>query len=290
MDGPMVLPSHPSYRKSTDDLAKRDQAEAYKSRSAWHTFKHEFFKNEGKSFIPTLVKWLFPSMVPAHLRGGLRPAGKDFLSAARGAYKANPEKLEIPGFKIVYETPSFAAWLNDNTKTILLGIRGTKEGKDFAAWAPSALNVLGKTSRFKETMEDFKNMITNYSPNEYEYYAAGHSLGGGLINLLVRKYPNIIKGAITFNSSAEPVDFAYPNDDIITRYYVSSDPLYRSFGRFFKKAIIIKKSSPLYFRIASYFPGVASFLVQGPHSLESHELKNFEGMGKSRCKKCGGYK
>lgn len=279
----------------------RDKIENYKRRGMWHTFKNDFFQPiDGKrSNLAGLFAFLHPEAVPKHLRGGLRPPTKAFLTAARASYKSSAEKIAIPDFTLVYETPTFATWLNEATKTILIGVRGTKEAKDVAAWIPSATDTLGSTARYQESLADFKKMLEQYNPQEYEYYAAGHSLGGAIVSKFVRDFPNVIKGAVIFNSAAEPSDFWRPNDHIITRYYFSGDPLYKLYGHRFRHIKLIKKNVGNWFMNAlSYIPNPINLFYNAKSLKEGHELGNFdaavEGQGKRKrrvkCEKCGHYK
>ena len=279
----------------------RDKIENYRRRSMWHTFKNDFFQPiDGKrSNLAGLYAFLHPDAVPKHLRGGLRPPTKAFLTAARGSYKSSAEKVAIPDFTLVYETPTFATWLNEATKTILIGVRGTKEAKDVAAWIPSATDTLGSTARYQESLADFKKMLEQYNPQEYEYYAAGHSLGGAIVSKFVRDFPNVIKGAVLFNSAAEPSDFLVANENIITRYYFEGDPLFKLYGYRFKYIKLIKKNVGNWFTNAlSYIPNPINLYYNTKSLLKGHELNNFdaavEGQGKRKrrvkCKKCGCYK
>lgn len=283
-------------QRHIEEQNKLDEANRYKNRSAWHSFKYGFFENRDKNFLPGLISWLSPSWVPTPLRGGLRPPTKAFLTAARGSYKSTAEKLPIPDFTLVYETPTFAAWLNENTKTILIGVRGTKEKKDVAAWIPSATDTLGNTARYQESLADFNKILSKYNPEEYEYYAAGHSLGGAIVSKFVRDFPDVIKGAVVFNSAAEPSDFWRPNDHIITRYYFEGDPLYKLYGHRFKYIKLIKSPPKNWlYNLYSYLPNIPNLYYNTKSLLAGHELNNFdkavEGQGRSiKCKKCGGYK
>jgi hypothetical protein len=89
---------------------------------------------------------------------------------------------------------------------------------------------LGNTNVYKE-VESQINEFKKEHP-EKMYYAVGHSLGGALIDVLLRK--GLIKEATSYNPAIQYNDIngGLPN----RRIYYGSDPLYKLMGWWDKKS------------------------------------------------------
>lgn len=113
---------------------------------------------------------------------GIAPKRRRFASIAYD--KKRPD--EVDGFKKIAEDDENVAY-RDDAGRVRVGIRGTASGGDLLTDA----KILGgkrleDTSRFKRS-ENFVNKIRDqYKPADLSL--SGHSLGGGIVNALSKKY------------------------------------------------------------------------------------------------------
>ena len=113
---------------------------------------------------------------------GIAPKRRRFASIAYD--KKRPD--EVDGYKKIAEDSENVAY-RDDAGRVRVGIRGTASGSDLLTDA----KILGgkrleDTSRFKRS-EDFVNKIREqYKPADISL--SGHSLGGGIVNALSKKY------------------------------------------------------------------------------------------------------
>jgi hypothetical protein len=202
--------------------------------------------------------------------GGKMPMPKTFLEGAKASYQQTPP-MDLPeGFHIVFNTPTLDAYLNDTTKTMLVCLRGTKptDKQDLYADAMIAVNQLSKTPRYMADKEALGRLFQMFSPQEYEYYLTGHSLGGAIVNSLKRDFP-MLKNAIEYNPAFQPYDLISQQASSIKRNYVSTDPLYRLGGRFFSNTNVVQPSkNPL--------PNLGA-VGELYNSYAGHALDNFVG-------------
>ena len=111
-----------------------------------------------------------------------KPARRRFASIVYD--KSRPDMVD--GFKKIDEDDENVAY-RDNLGNVKIGIRGTASGGDVLTDA----KILGgkrleDTSRYKRS-EDFVNRIKEkYKPSDISL--SGHSLGGGIVNALSKKY------------------------------------------------------------------------------------------------------
>ena len=116
------------------------------------------------------------------LFGGNKPARRRFASIAYD--KQRPDMVD--GYRKIDEDAENVAY-RDDLGNVKIGIRGTASGGDVLTDA----KILGgkrleDTSRYKRS-EDFVNRIKEkYKPSDISL--SGHSLGGGIVNALSKKY------------------------------------------------------------------------------------------------------
>jgi hypothetical protein len=187
-----------------------------------------------------------------------RPSDSLFFKAAKESYEQNPDQ-SINGFELVVNTATFDAYLNDQTKTLLIGVRGTLDSQDVIADASLAVNALSSSSRYKQDRRVMDSIVLRYPPSQYTYYITGHSLGGAINNQLKRDYP-FIKEAVEFNPAFQPKDFVSRQSGI-KRYYTKTDFLYKLGGRFLPNVQTIEPAR---------FTGLTAL-----DGLTGHKLENF---------------
>ena len=201
-------------------------------------------------------------------RGGVRPRPKQFLDIAKTSYQKTPPQ-NVSDFTLVFNTPTLDAWVNEPRSTIVLSVRGTdtSDSGDLAADASIPFNRLSKSNRYIQDKQYVEQIIQRYSPQRYEYYLTGHSLGGAIINQLKRDYP-FLKDAVEYNAAFQPYDFLRQQSDHIQRNYTANDPLYRLGGRFFNKINVL----PAKPSVATSLGAVGNLY----DALQGHSLSNFD--------------
>jgi hypothetical protein len=169
-----------------------------------------------------------------------KPSDKVFLDVSTQAYKTNPS-AKVDGFRLLRATPTINAYINDEQKVIIIGVRGTeiKDPGDLKADASLPINKLKSISRYQRDAEFVQSVLSQFPT--YQVFLTGHSLGGAIDNQLKRDFPQL-RDAVEFNPAFQSKDLIYQQPGI-KRYYVSTDPLYRVGGRFFRGNIVVPPGS-----------------------------------------------
>jgi hypothetical protein len=188
----------------------------------------------------------------------MKPSDALFFKASKESYEANPDQT-LDGFQLVVNTATFDAYLNDQTKTLLISARGTADTQDVKADAALALNALSSTARYQQDRRVMDSIVARYPPSSYSYYITGHSLGGAIDNQLKRDYP-FIKESVQFNPAFQPKDLVSRQSGI-KRYYTKTDFLYKLGGRFLPNVQTIEPNR---------FTGLKAL-----DALTGHKLENF---------------
>lgn len=163
--------------------------------------------------------------------GGAKPTKKDYFKAAKSSYQPKATK-NIDGFVNVFDGRTLDAFVNEDDKEILVGIRGTADKGDVKSWHKIASADLEGSDIAKEDIRQFKEIVSKYPPKQYKYRLSGHSLGGAMTALLIRKFPFIKEGQV-FNAAVETSELRNPSKKI--KYnYIDKDPLYNLEGRLLK--------------------------------------------------------
>jgi hypothetical protein len=203
---------------------------------------------------------------------------KIFYNAVKSSYK-NKAFSKINDYINIYDGLTLDAFLNKSNNNIIIGIKGTTDLKDIISDVNLVINNLKNSSRYKTSLMEFKKIIQNYNPKDYNYYLAGHSLGGAIAKEIIRDYNYIIKEAILYNSASQPIDLIYQNDKIKEKY-INKDFLYNLTGKFIKNKDVIKYKEP---KTDGLLNKIKSNLI--PTSVKAHKLENFEGTGINNIKK-----
>lgn len=169
-----------------------------------------------------------------------KPSDKVFLDVSTQAYKTNPAAM-VDGFRLLRATTTINAYINDAQKVIIIGVRGTeiKDPQDLKADASLPINKLKSIGRYKKDEEFVRSVLAEFP--SHQVFLTGHSLGGAIDNQLKRDFPQL-RDAVEFNPAFQSKDLIYQQPGI-KRYYVSTDPLYRLGGRFFRGNIVVPPNS-----------------------------------------------
>lgn len=204
------------------------------------------------------------------LKGGAPPQ-KAYFQSAEGAYEPNAPKVLSGDFSLVMDSPTFDAYVNDNAKEVLIAPRGTdpKSFEDLKADGSLAFNQLRNSRRYARDKTMFIKLTQQFPPEQYSYYASGHSLSGAIITQLRRDYP-FIKMGVAYNSAFQPQDLI-TQDPTIRRIYTDKDFLYNLGGKFFRNIQVIPMKQE---QATGFFGKLKQKLT--PSGLQGHSLSNFK--------------
>jgi hypothetical protein len=143
-----------------------------------------------------------------------------------------PADLSSDGFQYLgdYATPTIKPYLNETTKSIVIGIRGTYDVRDLIADTAFLTNKLQETERFKDDQSAIERLQGAYSPASYNYYGVAHSLGGGILDQFIKL--GKIKAGRSYNPAIQTADVG--DADLASknqRVYNDQDALYKIFGQ-----------------------------------------------------------
>ena len=161
-----------------------------------------------------------------------RPPEKSFYHAEVQTYKPHALRL-IHNMHLVFENDNLKLYQHE--KDMLLAIKGTTKTnpRDLAADSRFITNSLSKSERYKEDYATVQKLLTEYPPNKYRWFLAGHSLGGGIAMQFMRDFPGTFHYTVVYNAAFQPVDILYQGEHI-KRLYTKSDPLYQLGGFLFR--------------------------------------------------------
>lgn len=205
---------------------------------------------------------------PRLLKGG-KPNDKQFYRAAKSTYEKKAFNA-IDGYQQIHDGPTIDAFLNPNSREILVGVRGTAASiDDLKADVNIVSSNLKNTARYKQDVKQMEEIFSKYPPDTYAYYLGGHSLGSAIIAELKRQYP-FLKDSVAFNGALQPVDIANQQTDMRFKY-IDRDPLYNIIG----KSVRNKDVFPYEELKKGSFFGRLSAKLQ-PTALKAHKLEQFE--------------
>jgi hypothetical protein len=162
---------------------------------------------------------------------------------AQSAYRGKT-KLQIGPFKLLTSTPTLKFYKDDSPKRIIVSVRGT-ELSDTVDLAADALAVIGKlrtSERWKKDEAKLREVQAKFSPKEYRYIAVGHSLGGAIVDLMLRD--RLVQTALSYNPLVEPQELG--GNPKHRRIYHKNDPLYQTFGRFIPNVEVRTTAEPFW--------------------------------------------
>lgn len=214
---------------------------------------------------------------------GMQPPEKTFFLATKQSYNIyNTAEKNIDNMKLILETPTVKAYLDNNDNTILLAIRGTKPTiqEDLFADSMIPFNQLSSSDRYKKDKDIINGLLHQYPTKLFDYYLTGHSLGGAITAQLKRDFPEF-KNAVVYNSASQPYDYLFQNDKEIKRIYTENDPLYNLGASVFKNKQVLPSTTkgiiPSTFGITKaydYYQGHALDNFKPLYGLGRNEIKN----------------
>jgi len=187
-----------------------------------------------------------------------KPTDKTFLDVSTQAYSKNPAS-KLDGFALLRRTTTINAYINEDQKVIIIGVRGTevKDPGDLKADASLPFNRLTTQARYQRDKAFTAGVLRDYPG--YQVFLTGHSLGGAIDNQLKRDFPQL-RDAVEFNPAFQTRDLLAQQPGI-KRFYISNDPLYRLGGRLFRGNVVL--------------PPGASTGIDLIDSLRGHKLSQF---------------
>jgi hypothetical protein len=229
-----------------------------------------------RQFLNEIASILFPLA-----GGGPIPDRNTLQQLATASYQPTPAK-RIGQLQLVRSTPTLKFYQDGNT--VVVAIRGTEpsDANDVKADAMIALGQLENSNRYKRDFDVLQQFQTQYPPSKFDYYGVGHSLGGAILDMFLKR--GLLKNGVSYNPAVQPQDFqntTLPNQ----RVYSESDPLYALMGRKLAKKPETRapRKKSLLEKLASAIPYVGT-AAKGYDLYKSHMLDQFQGGAKAHKK------
>jgi hypothetical protein len=191
---------------------------------------------------------------------------------AKQSYNLVDPQEDVNGWILKKWTPTMKFYVKGND--VIVGVRGTKTNApdgnfDVSADLTIPFNGIPGTTRYKRDKAAVQQFLQQFPSPQYSYYAVGHSLGGAIIDSLIRD--KLIKEALSYNPAIQSGDInaGLPN----RRIYFGSDPLYRLMGWLDRKSEHREPKN----RTWADFLGAFSPAAAAMAALPAHNLSNFEG-------------
>lgn len=203
------------------------------------------------------------------LKGGAKPSRTEYFDLVSESYRESAAK-DVNGWSLVAESPTIKIY--NKGSDMVVSIRGTKDSEDAKADSMIPFNSLEKSSRFQKDFDFLSSFIRS---NPGTYYGVGHSLGGAIMDLFLRK--GMIQEGQSYNPAVQPQDFrnTLPNH----RIFMDGDPLYNLVRMFlYQKPEVIRENASVFRTLARMTP-IGNLATSGDY-LQSHKLKQFKGKGK----------
>jgi len=218
--------------------------------------------------------------------GGPLPQLSILQQIAKAAYSTSPPQ-QIGPFRLRSSTPTLKFYVLPDedqrfTDTIVVGIRGTNTSDKQDLWADTqlALGKLEQTPRWTKDLADFKSFMSRIrDPDSVDIYGVGHSLGGAVLDMFLKK--GLIQQGVSYNPA---ISLGDAQKDIPNRrIYQDGDPLLAIMGRSARNVEVrpkkVKEQSVgrRIANVASYFIPYVGLVTKGMDTLDAHALDNFTG-------------
>lgn len=207
------------------------------------------------------------------LKGKALPEELNILQQiAKQSYNLVDPQSDINGWTLKKWTPTMKFYIKGND--VIVGVRGTKTNApdgnfDVSADLTIPFNGIPGTTRYKRDKAAVQQFLQQFPSPEYSYYAVGHSLGGAVIDSLIKD--GLIKEGLSYNPAIQYSDInaGLPN----RRIYYGSDPLYRLMGWWDKKSEHREPENRTWADFLSSVSPAAAVVA----ALPAHKLENFQG-------------
>lgn len=185
---------------------------------------------------------------------------------AQAAYAVTPPD-QIGSYRLVRSTPTLKFYRLG--KQIVIGVRGTKDARDVASWPLVATSNVQGGARFHEDAEVLQDFKNDHALEDLEYYAVGHSLGGVIVDIMI-KNGEVIAG-VSFNPAIQLTDLhaRLPNK----RIYHYDDPLYMLMGRLSTDPTVVVGKTSWWEKLVSVIPYYGT-LYKVYSKLQAHKLSS----------------
>ena len=207
----------------------------------------------------------------SELRGGA--ISKALLAAiAQSAYSGKTRK-EIANFTLIFATPTAKFYKQNNGNLIIVSLRGTKlnDGDDIAADIAAFRGMLRDTERYRKDRDAVLRVQSVFPRPPYRYIAVAHSLGGAVLDLLLRD--GLIQNGMSYNPLVEPQELG--GNPLHHRIYHKDDPLLALFGHKIPGIEIRTTKEPIWkYYLKHYLPFPLGDLFQ---YYDRHKIRIFKG-------------
>ena len=104
------------------------------------------------------------------------------------AYEKNPKKKTIENFVLFPKyTDTIKIFINIKNNEVVCAVRGTADYRDMKADLSALTGSVENSKRYKEDKKFIEEIQKKYFPTSfYSWYAVGHSLGGMIIDVLLK--------------------------------------------------------------------------------------------------------
>ena len=185
------------------------------------------------------------------------------------AYEKKPKKKTINKFELFPKyTDTIKIFVNEKHKEIVCAVLGTADYRDMKADLSALSGSVENSKRYKEDKNFIEEIQKNYFPTSlYSWYAVGHSLGGMIIDVLLKD--KLIKSAVSYNPA---VEYKYRHNKNHKRVYNEDDILYAGMGRYASNVEVRPNKTSLLSKLASL-----TKLGRLSRNINAHLLSNFVG-------------
>jgi len=162
------------------------------------------------------------------VNGSGPPPDKNYQHQIVTSTKAGNSDAVVPNYRLLTKTDTLKFYINDQDKTIVVGIRGTKptDADDIYADARIVVGQLEGSDRFQRDLKKLQEVQSQYPPSVYDYYGVGYSLGGAILDLFLEK--GLLKAGRSYNPAMQPQHSSLQQNKQLNhdRVYAENDPLY----------------------------------------------------------------
>lgn len=189
---------------------------------------------------------------------------------AQSAY-AGKTKKEIGPYQLVYATPTLKFYKKPNEHLVIVAIRGTADKEDVDADIKGLTGNLRSSDRWKRDRATMEFVQKTYPLSEYRFIGVGHSLGGAILDLMLRD--GLISSGMSYNPYVEPQEMG--GNPAHHRIYHKDDPLYKWFGHKIPNVEVRTTAEPIWkYYLKSYLPAPIGHLFQ---MYDRHRVRVFKG-------------